>query len=101
MSAHMGESLDLRKLASAFRITPRHLSRLFARQCGRPPRVVLKDLRLQEGERLLLAEPCLAVEEVAWRVGMEPSHFTTYFKARYGGSPREYRKVWGSLCTSK
>jgi AraC family carnitine catabolism transcriptional activator len=93
MASRIREPLDLPGLARAFGITPRHLSRLFLRQTGRSPRATLRAMRLEQGALLLRGEPSLAVEEVAWRVGMDPSHFTRAFKARYGCCPAEYRRA--------
>jgi transcriptional regulator GlxA family with amidase domain len=91
MAANLREPAGLTGLAREFRITPRHLSRLFVCELGRPPHAVLAALRIEEGERLLLDQPHLAVEEIAWRVGMDPSHFSRAFKARYGRGPADYR----------
>jgi AraC-like DNA-binding protein len=92
MERHLAERLPLTEIARAARTSADYFARLFRRRMGVPPARWLTQRRLQEGRRLLVAEPDLPIAEIGRRIGLDhPSHFARLFQRSYGASPREFR----------
>jgi len=73
-------------------LSPHHLSRLFTRELGLPPRQYLLETRLREASSLL-ALAAHSVAEVSRAFGFrDPFHFSKAFRKRYEVSPKDFRK---------
>jgi len=72
-------------------LSPTRLRQLFKRETGRSPMQYLRELRMQDGERLL-STTFLSVKEVAFACGVKHvSSFVHAFKKRRGMTPSEFR----------
>ncbi len=70
-----------------------HFARSFSARTGSAPFRLQRTLRLRKAQELLL-ETDLSVGEVAIAVGLENvTHFSRAFRAYFGSSPREYRRL--------
>jgi len=71
----------------------RQLQRVFSEVGDTTFGQLLARARMAAAERLL-RDPSLPVREVARRVGYrQPAQFAKSFRARYGSTPREYRRL--------
>jgi AraC-like DNA-binding protein len=87
--------LEPRKVAAAYKISVRHLHRLF-RSTNKSFGEWLRERRLERCREDLasLSMSGLSVSEIAFRWGFnDPSHFSRLFKAVYGQTPRAYRNA--------
>src|SRR3954462_10754143 len=85
------EPLDLRALARAAHVSPRHFSRSFRRTFGETPYQYLLTRRIERA-RHLLRTTNLQVAEVCLAVGFSSvGSFTTTFRRHAGVSPTAYR----------
>lgn len=85
--------LNAALIADAFRITPRHVSRLFAAE-GMTIGQFILDRRLERCWRILREQSSRGrlIEDVAHALGFRSaSHFARAFAAKYGQSPRAFR----------
>jgi AraC-like DNA-binding protein len=75
-----------RQLASALRMTPRHLQRIFAAVVGRTPQTWLSERRLHAARQMLLTAG--TVKEVAFALGFgSASQLSRDFKGHFGVVP--------------
>ncbi|HKO90483.1 MAG TPA: helix-turn-helix transcriptional regulator [Polyangiaceae bacterium] len=75
-----------RALASALKMTPRHLQRIFAVAVGRTPQAWLSERRLHAARQLLLT--ARTVKEVAYALGFgSASQLSRDFKSQFGVVP--------------
>jgi len=75
-----------RRLASALKMTPRHLQRIFAVAVGRTPQAWLSERRLHAARQLLLN--ARTVKEVAYALGFgSASQLSRDFKSQFGVVP--------------
>lgn len=80
------------EVADTFKITPRHLSRLFKQHGSSSPQDYLLRLKMHKASVLLLASQA-SVQSIAQMVGYEdPYHFSRNFKKVYQISPRHWRQ---------
>ncbi|MCS7187889.1 MAG: AraC family transcriptional regulator [Armatimonadetes bacterium] len=80
-------------LAKATMCSPTHLRRLFQKAVGMSPRQWLLERRLQRAAQLLQTTD-KTIQQIADICGFESlSHFTRYFKAKFGMSPSQYRNI--------
>ena len=95
IDAHLGEPLNLARIAQAAHVSPQHLTRLFRRHLHTTPMRYLWQQRTQHGVELLRATG-LSVAEIAARVGFQsPFHFSRLVQQRYGYAPRQLRiQIW-------
>lgn len=78
-------------LARAAMCSPTHLRRLFQKAVGMSPRQWLLEWRLRKAAHLLHGTDH-SIQQIADACGFESlSHFTRYFKARFGLTPAQYR----------
>ena len=78
-------------LAKPVNLSPSRLRHLFKSETGLTPNQFIKEVRLNEAERLLRTT-FLRVKEIMNRVGfLDESHFGHEFKKTYGVSPSKYR----------
>ncbi len=91
LNENFASPLDVAKLMSLCNISRTHFFRLFKRQTTMTPFEYLKQLRMQEAQRLLLGT-ALSIAEIGATVGWEDQfHFSRSFKGETGLSPRQYR----------
>lgn len=84
--------ISVSETARRLRVTPNHLSAIFARETGTTFSRHLRDLRLGRAEEML-EDPALRLKEVAAACGFaSPFHFSRLFKRRFGAAPSEYRR---------
>lgn len=89
------EGLDAEKVASAVKVSPKHLERLFAAR-GMPLMRHVWKQRLEQAEKLLLSGSMAhcSIQDIGWRCGFATAaHFSRTFKQRFGMPPGHVRKV--------
>ena len=98
----VGASISLKALAEDLNISPRSLNRRFSAATGLTPQSYLQSLRVSLAKDLLRGSN-LAVNEVAWQVGLQDvSNFGRLFRRQAGMTPLEYRQsVRGKLFAPK
>jgi len=85
--------LGLRDMSAEVNLSPWRLAHIFKAETGMSPQRYLTLVRLQRA-RDQLETSFLSVQEIGAAVGIpNPSQFTRSFKAAYGMTPVEYRKV--------
>lgn len=85
--------LGLRDMSAEVNLSPWRLAHLFKSETGVSPQRYLTLVRLQRA-KVQLETSFLSVQEIGAAVGIpNPSQFTKSFKAAYGMTPVEYRKV--------
>jgi AraC family transcriptional regulator, positive regulator of tynA and feaB len=95
IEAHLGDpDLTPMRVAEACKMTPRYLHHLFSAESETVARYILRR-RLEECSRALKipAQRGRTVTSIAFDFGFNsPTHFGRVFRARYGVTPREYRR---------
>src|SRR5215469_15309326 len=98
IEAHLGDpDLTPMRVAQACKMTPRYLHHLFSHESETVARYILRR-RLEECSRALTlpAQGNRTVTAIAFDYGFNsPTHFGRVFRARYGATPREYRRRHG------
>jgi len=85
--------LGLREMGQEVNLSPWRLAHLFKSETGMSPQRYLTLVRLQRAKDQLV-NSFLPVQEIGAAVGIpNPSHFTKSFKAAYGMTPVEYRRI--------
>jgi AraC-like DNA-binding protein len=88
------EQLDLRALARAAHVSPRHFSRSFRRVFGETPHQYLLTRRLERARHLLRTTD-MSVAEICLEVGFTSvGSFTTTFRRHVGVAPTTFRKAY-------
>ncbi|MBQ8143271.1 MAG: helix-turn-helix domain-containing protein [Butyricicoccus sp.] len=89
---HLGEDLNLKRLAAEVHISPPHLIRLFRKETGRSPHEYIVLARMDRAKYLLKTSD-LPVKTIASAVGYQTeSSFTGTFTEKIGISPRRFRE---------
>ncbi len=92
LTADLSRHLTIDNLAAQLGMGTTVLKTAFKSVYGIPIYQYLKDLRLQEAQRLL-RETTLPVSAIAAKVGYaNPAKFSSAFKKRFGVSPTEYKR---------
>jgi AraC family transcriptional activator of tynA and feaB len=95
IEAHLGDpDLTPMRVADACKMTPRYLHHLFSNESETVARYILRR-RLEECSRALTtpSQRGRTVTAIAFDYGFNsPTHFGRVFRARYGVTPREYRR---------
>jgi len=101
MSTHLTEDLSVAVLAARSCVTPRHLTRTFAKAFGLPPGRVAEMLRLDEAcQRLTTTDSSIA--SVAESVGFRSADvFRRAFERRFNTTPRAYRERFRTSGTDR
>lgn len=87
--------LTVAELAEKIFVTPQYLSRLFQRFLGQSTSQFLLNYRLNRAKELLVGEPHLDIQDVAFLVGIpDASHFTALFKKKVGATPKKFRQLY-------
>jgi AraC-like DNA-binding protein len=85
--------LGLRDMSAKVNLSPWRLAHLFKSEIGMSPQRYLTLVRLQKAKDQL-ENSFLSVQEIGAAVGIpNPSQLTKSFKAAYGMTPVEYRKI--------
>ena len=85
--------LGLKDMSASVNLSPWRLAHLFKSEIGMSPQRYLTLVRLQRAKGHLETS-FLSIQQIAAAVGIpNPSQFTKSFKAAYGMTPVEYRKV--------
>lgn len=93
LQQRVDEPVNLDDLAELSGYSPQHLNRVFNRVLGVTPLQHLARLRLERAGDLLL-QTQLTIRAVAERVGYDdPYYFSRQFKAHFGRSPAQYRRM--------
>ena len=93
--AHLGDPLDVERMAARAAMSPRHFRRVFAEAFGIAPMRFVERLRMEQA-CLRLSEGGASVDRIAAAVGFNSADaFRRAFRARYGVSPGEYRQRFG------
>jgi AraC-like DNA-binding protein len=86
------ESLSLKSVAAALKVSPAHLSRVFRQVVGMPFQNFVIARRIDLAKRLLL-DPLYSVAQVAEACGYaNPAYFAKLFRRTTGRLPRDYVK---------
>lgn len=92
VDSRYAEPLELRALARAAHVSPRHFSRSFKRTFGETPYHYLLTRRLERARHMLRTTD-LRVAEICFAVGFSSvGSFTTTFRRHVGVSPTAYRR---------
>ena len=90
---HLAEELPLAALAELAQLSTYHFARAFKRSFGVPPHRYHTNRRI-ERSRALLANPAMAVADVAIEVGFGgASAFSAAFRKLTGQTPTDYRRA--------
>lgn len=90
---NMRRHLVIEDLATAVHLSSGRFAHLFKSEMGVSPQRYLNNVRMEKAKELL-EEGVLSGKEIAAEVGIpNPSRFCRSFKARYGTTPKEYRKA--------
>lgn len=90
---NMRRQLVIRDLATAVNLSSGRLAHLFKSEVGISPQRYLNNIRMEKAKELL-ENGVLSGKEIASEVGIpNVSRFCRSFKARYGTTPKEYRKT--------
>ncbi|HVI25057.1 MAG TPA: GlxA family transcriptional regulator [Xanthomonadaceae bacterium] len=90
--AHLGDALDVERMAARAAMSPRHLRRVFRDAFGTTPMRFVERLRMEQA-CLRLSGGNATVERIAAAVGFNSADaFRRAFRARYGVSPAQYRE---------
>ena len=91
INSHLGEDIDLNKLAEISGFSRWHFHRIFAEFLGEPVGTFIVRMRVETAARLLRYTE-IPVKEIAYKVGYDvPSSLSKVFRQFYGISPNEYR----------
>lgn len=105
---HLGEDIDLNKLAELSNLSPCHFHRVMSAFLGEPIGAFIVRTRIETAARLLRYTE-LSVTDIAYRIGYgAPSSLSKAFRQFYSISPNEYRnnkaytimkpaKIWPDL----
>lgn len=94
MEQHMEDVLPVSALATLIGLSRRQLERLFLECLGAAPSAIYLRLRLERARRMMADEPMRPLIDIALATGFSaPSHFSIRFRARFGISPTEARRL--------
>lgn len=93
MEQHYADNISLDTLLSMFRFGKTSLLRSFTKQLGVSPYRYLQTIRIGKAKKLL--EQGVEPIEAAGRTGFaDQSHFTNFFKAFIGLTPKQYQRIF-------
>lgn len=88
---HLGEEIDLEKLAEISHFSPYHFHRIMKAFLHEPLGAFIVRTRIETAARLLRYST-MSVSDIAYQIGYgSPSSLSKIFKQFYGISPNEYR----------
>jgi len=99
LSGHYLEEIDLNRFFIRFGFSRRNFYRCWEKVFRVTPKAYLRNLRLQEAERLL-GFNSFSVEEIAWQLHFrDVSHFIRVFREKNAVTPLQFRKQYASGLT--
>jgi AraC-like DNA-binding protein len=91
---HLGDRIELDKLAEETCVSKDHLIRLFKQATGETPVNYIIRRKLEQAE-LLLTTTSMSVKNIAAELGYDDtSYFIRVFRKHSNMSPQEYRNTW-------
>lgn len=91
INRQLADRVSIFHLARGVNLSSSRLRQLFKEETGRSPMQYLRDLRMQNAERMLRST-FLSIKEVAFISGInDVSSFVRDFKKRYGLTPSKFR----------
>lgn len=91
INKHLGDEIDLARLAEISHFSPYHFHRIFKGIVGEPVGAFIVRMRVESAARLIRYSS-LSIEEIAYKVGYQaPSSLTKVFKQFYDISPNQFR----------
>ncbi len=101
LNNHLSEKITLADVAAHVYLSPRQVSRIVSKEWGCTLVELVTEKRLDRA-RILLEKTELKIDEIARRTSVgSTNYFYTLFKRRYGLSPLQYRKAFGSQDRSR
>jgi len=102
IKADLSKNWKIEELATQCGMTRRHLGRLCKAQTGFTPVGLIKLLKLEQAREDLI-HSLKSIKMIEAELGYEPdnSHFRHEFKAEYGSSPKEWRKLYWEMSSQK
>lgn len=92
MEEHLAYGLNIKAIATTFRISRSKLFQEFKKIFGKSPLEVMENIRMQNARKLLESTE-MSVKEIALSSGYkDPLYFSKRFKNKYGVPPSEFRK---------
>jgi len=99
---HLDQTLDLDTLATVAHFSPFHFHRLFSAWMGETVGDYLRRRRCEIAATRLVAQPRVAVIQIALAVGFGSAEaFARAFKSRFGCSPTSWRRQQSQLRAAK
>lgn len=96
MEQHLEDILPVSALATLIGLSRRQLERLFLECLGTSPSAIYLRLRLESARRMMAEDPKRPLIDIALATGFSgPSHFSIRFRALFGISPTEARRLDG------
>ena len=96
LTRHYMEPVDLNRFFIRFGFSRRNFYRYWEKVFAEPPKEYLRNLRLQEAERLL-GFRSYSVADIAWQLQFrDVSHFIRIFRQKYGMTPLQFRRKYSS-----
>lgn len=87
-----GQPLSVREMAEEVGVTESYMIARFKKETGATPATYLRNVRLEEAARLLIATDD-EIQKIAGKVGItDANYFVKVFKAKYQNTPKDYRK---------
>ncbi len=88
---HFFQPISRSSVADEFELSPNHVSKLFREEGGESFNTMLRRLRMQRADQLLL-HTTMTIKEITHCCGFrDPSYFVRTFRKRCGQSPTAYR----------
>ncbi|MDO4327182.1 MAG: AraC family transcriptional regulator [bacterium] len=96
IAEHYDQDISLNMIAENMHMSPSYISRFFKEQTGMNITEYMKEIKLSEAEKLLVATE-YSVEKIARMIGYNTTHyFIRQFKEKYGETPTVYRKKYNA-----
>ena len=93
IEANCHGAVALGEMAKTVGLSPGRFARLFKEETGISPQCYLDNFRLEKAKQCL-EHGVLSIKEIAASIGIpNVGQFCRNFKARYGLTPKEYRKL--------
>lgn len=90
---HYNEDLSVESIAERFNISRSYLYKLCKKNYDKAPKEIILELHLNNAQQLLL-ETDFPIKEISEQIGFSNQlYFSRIFKAHFGYSPSEYRKL--------
>jgi AraC-like DNA-binding protein len=93
MEQNLRRRIKIGDIAAAADLAEDYFARLFRKRLRASPLQYLIRLRLQEGRRLMAAQPGMTVRQVSAAAGFDdPRHFAHLFRKHYAVTPDQFRR---------